>query len=201
MDQAKLSALLGRPLTPIEVTNMALYLERSKESLEQLLCISLDVHGESPTATARTYRSREGYSTVFADIFTGVPSVTINGAATTLQHPAFWDNRNLGYYNSLVFDNQFSCEQDVVITALWGFASLPDDLAQLWAQSFALVATPRAIKRVKSKKNEDFSIAFADITDDQSFLDDNRRVIGKYRMCDTGYIRHGKVRGRHGHRI
>jgi hypothetical protein len=59
MTQQELEALLGRPLTPIEVTNLGLYLEIALESLEDALCIEIeDTSSASETAYARTFEPR-----------------------------------------------------------------------------------------------------------------------------------------------
>jgi hypothetical protein len=189
MKQTELEALLGRPLTPTEASNRKLYLEIAKESLEQLLCISL-CDDEDET---RTFDIREGYSTVFTDIFTELTAVQFDGVATTDYYPAFWDKRNNPYYNSIVLDD---CGGSTIsITGAWGFSEIPSDLKLLWAQLFANVSKKYTAGggNIKSKRVEDFSITYGDLTDDEVFLSANARTIQKYSMCNTGYIRHGKT--------
>jgi hypothetical protein len=200
MTQQELEALLGRPLTPIEVTNKGLYLEIAQESLEELLCISLDADDDSgdPEPEARTFEVREGYSTVFTDIFTDVSEVKVDGVVTTDYYPAFWDRRSADYYNSIALD--VCSGKEVEITALWGFAEIPSDLKLLLARLFANVSKKYAAGggNIKNKKVEDFSVSYGDLTDDQVFLDANARTIRKYNMCNIGYIRHGKTCVTHG---
>ena len=100
MDQDKVSALLGRPLTSIESTNFDLYLDIAKESVEELLCISF-----AQESGERVFESRNGYSTVFTGIFTNVESVKVNDAEVSY-HPANFDLRTANFYNSIVLDDQ-----------------------------------------------------------------------------------------------
>lgn len=192
MNQAKLAKLLGRSLTPNEVTNLDLYLDIAKEQLESLLCISLDYldgSGEEEEET-RIYTPRPGMSAVFTDIFMEVTSVTVNGEEVDYT-PYFWDKRNSDFYNSVVLDNL--TEKDVSITAFWGFPELPNDLARLWAQMFAVISAKRSVKGVKTKQVEDFRITFGDLSDDEQFEKDNAITIDKYGMCDIDIVRHGEV--------
>lgn len=189
MTQAKLEALLGRSLTPREVTNLQLYLDIAKESLEELLCLSLCDEGD----TTRVFNVREGYSTVFTDIFTELSEVKVDGTVTTDYYPAFWDKRSNAYYNSIVLDD---CNvTEVEITGFWGFDEVPNDLQLLWAQSFANVSKQykAGAGNVKSKQVEDFRISYGDLTDDEVFMNANSRIIKKYSMCNIGYVKHGDV--------
>lgn len=200
MDESDLVALLGRPLTPKENTNINLYLDIAKESLEELLCISLDTNpngsGNAETET-RTFDVREGYSTVFTGIFTQLSEVKVDGKTTTDYYPAFWDKRSGAYYNSIVLGNKDA--KEVEITGLWGFSSIPSDLKLLWAQLFANTSKKYTAgsANVKSKKVEDFSISYGDLTDDEAFLAANNRTIQKYSMCNIGNVQHGDVCNAH----
>ena len=188
MKQQELEALLGRPLTPTEASNRALYLEIANESLfgeGSLLCLDpCQDDGE------RVFEKREGMSTVFTGIFTKINSVKVDGEDAEYV-PYFWDNRNSDFYNSIVLTN--NCGREVVVDAEWGFECLPKDLKRLLAQAFAIVSVKRQVKKVKSKKIEDFSITYGDLSEDDQFVADNVRVIDKYRMCDVGYVRHGRT--------
>jgi len=201
MDQTQLEALLGRPLTSMEASNLELYLEIAQESLEELLCISLDSAPDDSTDPAeetRTFDIREGYSTVFTDIFAEISEVSVDGVTTTDYYPAFWDKRNSPYYNSIVLDG---CSgKTISITGYWGFDELPSDLKLLLAQLFANTSKKYVAggDNVKSKQVEDFRITYGDLTDDQTFLNTNARTIQKYSMCNIGYVRHGKTCARHG---
>lgn len=119
MTEQQLVKLLGRPLTSIESANLELYLNIATEALEELIC--------SPIADieeTRTFDIREGYSTVFVDIFRSVSEVKIDGTVidSSQYSPRQWDKRNADWYNSLVFDNKFrSYQKEIEITAIWGF--------------------------------------------------------------------------------
>lgn len=185
MDESELEALLGRPLTPTENTNFDLYLDIAKKSLEELLCISLDSVSET-----RTFDVRDGYSTVFTGIFTSVSELKVDGVATTDYHPAFWDKRSNPYYNSVVLGKS---GKTVEITATWGFDTVPNDLKLLWAQAFANVSKKYVPggDNIKSKQIEDFRVSYGDLTDDEAFINANKRTIAKYSMCNIGYVMHG----------
>lgn len=193
MTQEQVSKLLGRPLKPFEVANFDQYLEIAKESVEELLCISLDTDDTSgdPETTVRTFEVREGYSTVFTDIFTGVTEVKVDGTVTTDYHPAFWDKRSNAYYNSIVLGTRRA--KKVEITGYWGFDELPASLQMLWAKAFAVVSAKKPLANVKGKKVEDFSITYGDLSDDAVFVRDNKRVIQKFKMCHVGYVLSGDV--------
>lgn len=194
MSQSELEALLGRSLTQREVTNLDLYLDIAKESLEELLCISLDTNPDTSggkDSETRSFDVREGYSTVFTDIFSEIEEVKVDGVTTTGYYPAFWDKRSGDYFNSIVLDCRTA--ESVEITGCWGFETLPGDLQLLWAQQFAIVSKKykAGAGNVKSKQVEDFRISYGDLTDDQVFLNDNRRIIKKYSMCNIAHVLHG----------
>lgn len=197
MSQSELEALLGRSLTPREVANRELYLEIAKESLEELLCISLDsqddTSGSGDEEYTQTFDIREGYSTVFTDIFTELTEVKVDGKVTTDYHVAFWDKRSNAYYNSIVLDGIKGSEAE--ITGFWGFDTIPKDLQLLWAQAFANVSKTynAGAGNVKSKQVEDFRVTYGELSDDDVFLDANKRTISKYSMCNIGYVLHGNV--------
>lgn len=196
MNEAQVAALLGRPLTTTENTNFDLYLEIAKESLEELLCISLDVNPDgsgAPELETQTFDVREGYSTVFTGIFTSLTEVKVDGTVTTDYYPAFWDKRNNSYYNSIVLDD---CDvAEVEITGYWGFDQTPADLQLLWAQLFANVSKKYSAGggNVKRKDVRNFSITYGDLTDDEAFTSANARTINKYSLCNVGYVLHGDV--------
>lgn len=200
MSQSELEALLGRSLTPTEITNFDTYLEIAKENLEELLCISLDYQDTSgePEKTTQTFDIRDGYRTVFTGIFTELTEVKVDGTVIEDYHVAFWDKRSNPYYNSIVLDD---CDgKEVEITGYWGFDSLPSDLQLLWAQAFANVSKKYVAGggNVKSKQVEDFRITYGDLTDDEAFTSANARTIRKYSLCNIGYIRHGETCSIHG---
>jgi hypothetical protein len=195
MKQSKLEALLGRSLIAREVTNLTLYLDISKEAIQELLCMYIECGGYQE---ARTYEPREGYSTVFTDIFTNIEEVKVDDVAVTGYHEAFFDKRNGDFYNSIVFTESLDGTETIEITADWGFNKIPDDLARLWAQMFAIVSKKRATGSVKSKQVEDFRITYGDLSDEELFEKDNHLTIKKYKMCDIGYVKHGSTCALHG---
>lgn len=193
MSQSDLEKLLGRPLTPTEVANLDSYLDIAKESLEELLCISLgyETSGD-PEEYTQVFDVREGYSTVFTGIFTELSEVKVDGIVTTDYYPAFWDKRSNPYYNSIVLGKSGKTAE---ITAVWGFDTVPNDLKLLWAQLFANVSKKYTAGggNVKSKRVEDFQVAYGDLTDDEAFINANKRTISKYSLCNIGYVLHGDV--------
>lgn len=196
MSQSELEALLGRSLTSREAANRQLYLDIARESLQSLLCIDM-----CADAGTRTYEAREGYSTVFTDIFTSVESVTINGKAVTEYHPAFWDDRNSKFYNSIVLASPASKDTTVVIDGSWGFDKVPNDLKLLIARWFDMITKQNKLDRtVNSKKVEDFTITYnhspltMSHTILESFTHDNAATIRRYSMCDGGGVMHGRTR-------
>ena len=192
MDEAKLVALLGRSLTSTEETNLELYLRVSKEQVETLLCISLDSNEGSGdiAATTRIFTPRPGMATIFTDIFHDLETVEVSETQVTAT-PYFWAKRTSDYYNSVVLATKTASE--VSITAKWGFADLPDDLAMLWAQMFAVVSAKKTVQSVKSKRVEDFQITYGELSNTQELEKNNSTTIDKYGMCDIDIVRHGEV--------
>lgn len=195
MTKEEISALLGRPLTSIENTNFDTYLEIAKENLGELLCISLDVNPDGSgdaEESAQTFDVREGYSTVFTGIFTELMEVKLDGNVITDYYTAFWDKRSNAYYNSIVLN---ASGNTVEITGYWGFDEIPSDLRLLWAQAFANVSKKYVAGggNVKRKDVRNFNITYGDLTVDEVFVNENRRTIGKYSLCNVGYVLHGKV--------
>lgn len=187
MTQEEISALLGRPLTPVEVTNFDLYLEIAEERLSDLLCVSFTVVTED-----RTFDIRENYRTVMLNVFTDINSVENDGEAVTDYTKYQWDKRNASWFNSIVLDT--CLPGPLTINADWGIAPLPVDVQLLLAKLFALVSRMNAGNgNVKSKKVEDFHITFSDHTEYQQFLLDNQATIDKYSLCGEVTVQHGRV--------
>jgi len=192
-NQAQLEALLGRTLTPVELSNLDLYLEIAGERLEQLICSRVTAIAEE-----RVYDGREGYSTVFTELFTSITSVEVNGKAleTSEYSKRQWDSRNGYWFNSIVLPHRLRSEAEVVINGVWGFDSdtMPSDLQLLYAKLFALVSSMnKGNGNIKSKKVEDFSITFNENTVYDQFLIDNGSTLRKYSVCNQGYVRSGKT--------
>lgn len=191
MKQSDLEALLGRPLTPGELANRELYLQIARESLEELLCINLC---DNDTGT-RVFDIREGYRTVFTDVFTELSKVEVDGQEVTDYTPAFWDRRTNAFYNSIVLDEPKGTK--VALTGFWGFNKTPADLKRLWAIAFSDTAQKYTSGEagVKSKRVEDFDITYGNLSDDDMFIRNNARVISKYQMCNAGYTVSGATGG------
>lgn len=152
--------------------------------IEQATCLYL----KAETAE-REYAIRDGYSTVFTDLFEDVTEVTVDGnTITTDEYKAmFWDNRNASTYNSVVIDCLHG--DNVTIKAKW---VIPTELSDL-ITSLDTVLTSSKHSRVKSKKVEDFSITLNENSDVEQFLLDNSAIIDKYSICSIGNVRSGKV--------
>lgn len=190
MNEETTSALLGRPLTPTEVTNFSLYLKVAKEQLDQLLCMTL-CDPDDP----KVYEAREGYSTVFTDIFTDIDEVTIDGDVVTNYRVAQWDKRTGSWYNSLVFDEPFTCSEEVTVSASWGFNTMPSDLKAVLAGLFDLITKKNSFNgTIQSKQVEDFRITFNTDADlDDVFTSKYGKTISKYSLCDVPNVQHGSV--------
>ena len=155
--------------------------------VESLLC--LDLFPESgATQYERTFTPREGMRTVFTGIFSSVNSVTVNGKAVTNYYPAFFNKRNGQFFNSIVFDCPPNA--DVVVNADWGFDTIPADLQRLIDNAEKVVSKAYSVKEVKSKKIEDFSVSYSDLSDDEVFMKQNAVTIAKYSMCHIPYVLH-----------
>lgn len=191
MKKPEMIALLGRPLTSVEDTNFETYLNIATQQLEELLCITLCCDDGT-----RVYDANEGYRTVFADIFTEVTEVKVDGDVIDPEDYSVrqWDKRNARWYNSLVFANKFRRDTEVEITAEWGFSPMPSDLKSLLAGLFGLVSKKNSASLVSSKQVEDFRVSIrTDVTALNQLLTDNESTVKKYGMCDIRTIRSGKV--------
>lgn len=199
MTQNEISALLGRPLTPQESTNFGLYLDIATQNLEDLICTPLESVTED-----RVFYTRDGYSTVFMDIFNTLNSVEIDGDTVDPSEYSIrqWDRRNGSWYNSIVFDKRFDCEKEITVNADWGFLSgsgddsdLPVDLQSVLAGLFGLISKKNKFDgTIASKQVEDFRISFNTDKDlDDEFYTNYRTTINKYSICNIPYVKHGKV--------
>lgn len=195
MDQEKLTALLGRPLTDIETANLDLYLEIADTTLQDMLCIDLE-----STTEERELDAREGYRTLFTGIFTAVESIEVEGELIpdTDYSLRQWDKRNKDWYNSIVFTTP-RCGV-IKVTADWGFDECwPLDLQRLYAKVFDQIGkSSKSAGLVQSKQTEDFRVTFrTDITEKDLFQQECAPLIRKYGMCGIGEIQHGNVGIRH----
>lgn len=191
MKEATIAALLGRTLTPIETTNFKTYLNIARESLDQLLCTSL-----CDESDPRAYEAREGYSTVFTDIFTDVDEVKLNGTVTTDYSVRQWDRRNANWYNSIVFEHRLCEDDEIEVSASWGFTKMPSDLQLVLAQLFGLITKNNKFDpTISSKQVEDFRVTVnTDVDLDDEFYKTYGRTIQKYSLCNKMGIIQGKTK-------
>jgi hypothetical protein len=195
MDQSTLEALLGRPLTPIEVANLDLYIELATEYTQDLLCITL-----ADVTETRIFDTRKGYSTAYLDIFRSISEVKINDSVVSDYSIRQWDKRTASWYNSIISDSKFNSDDEVEVTAVWGFAetsgadsNLPLDLQALLAGMFGLISKKnKSDGSVSSKQTEDFRITFNNDNDlDDDFYTKYRSTISKYSLCNMPNVQHG----------
>jgi hypothetical protein len=187
MDQEQLEQLLGRPLTPIEVDNLDLYLEIAEDRLSDLLCTSIEDVTES-----RIFDIRKDYKTVMLDVFTEINSIEHDGVAITDYTVYQWNKRNGSWFNSIVLDKCLDGELE--IDADWGFDVLPADLQLLTAKLFALVGVMNnGNGNIKTKEVEDFKVTFNESTEYDQFVSDNWSTIEKYSLCREVNVQHGYV--------
>lgn len=189
MDQTQLEAILGRPLTQREIDNLDIYLEIAEDSLGELLCTDI----KRMDGKTRTFKSRAGYRTVWTGIFRSIQEVKVSGKAVSDYTIAQNDNSYGGWYNSIIFNK--SVKGTIEIRANWGFETYPNDLQLLLAQLFANISKKYSTDgKITNKRVEDFSISFdGSKTDDQSFIDENIRIINKYSVCNVIDLINGKT--------
>lgn len=159
--------------------------KQARQMVEELLCIEF-----AQDTGERVFEAREGYRTIFTGIYTDVSSVTVDGLAVDYQK-AFFDKKNGEFFNSIVLKTPVCGE--VTVDADWGFDCLPTDLQSLVNRAVLVVSQSYSTKDVKSKRVEDFSVVYGDISDDEKFIRDNAITIQKYSMCNIGYIVNGKT--------
>ena len=162
-------------------------MDTANSIIEQLTCLYL----KAETAP-RVYSVRNGYSTVFTDLFENVTAVTVDGQPVEYK-AMFWDNQNATTYNSIVLTD--SCAKEVTITATW---VIPTDL-QLLTDGLSNTLTAAKASRIKSKKVEDFSVTFNDNTEVEQFALDNSAILAKYSICRVPNVQHGDVGNRYGY--
>lgn len=198
MNQAQLEALLGRPLTTVEEANTTLYLEIATETLEKLLCTTIN-----PATGSRTFDVREGYRTAYVDIFRTITEVKVDGNVidTADYSKRQWDHRNGSWYNSLVFKRAFrDSDTEIVVTGEWGFITsptydVPADLQAVLAGLFDLITKKNKLNpAVSSKQVEDFRINFVNgVNLTEEFVKTYGETIDKYSLCNIGYTRQGST--------
>lgn len=195
LDATEMAKLLGRSLTAAETTNFDLYLNIATGHLEELTCQEMAKQAEDAEAEDRTFGTREGYRTVYVDIFTEVESVTVDGEAVDVDTfiKKQNDRFNGDWYNIVEFDRR-QRGKNIVVNAKWGFTAVPADLQMLLALLFAQVTIDQKTdNQVKSKKIEDFTVTYKDNASYQELVNANSSVIDKYSQCNQGAIRHGRI--------
>lgn len=196
MNKAQMVALLGRPLTPIEDTNYDLYLDIATQSLEQLTCLILsEISGDEEP---RVYDVREGYSTVFTDIFTDIDEVKLDGDVVASDNYSVrqWDKRSGSWYNSIVFEDRMtSSNKEVEVSATWGFDTMPTDLQAVLAGLFAQITKKNKYDpTITQKQVEDFRIHLNSSVDlGTEFYKTYGLTLRKYSLCDIPNVQHGKT--------
>lgn len=190
MNKSDISALLGRPLTTIEDTNFSLYLDIAKQNLGQMLCMELC--GEDDP---RVYEARDGYRTVFVDIFTDVHGVKLNGDVVTTFVKQQWDRKSGTWFNSLVFEDKLEKDDEVEVSASWGFDKYPTDLKVLLSELFSMITKKNKFDvTIASKQVEDFRISFNTTADlDESLIAKYKYTINKYSLCNISEVHNGST--------
>lgn len=183
MTKEQIEGLLGRTLSDSDFNKYKVAIVH----LEDLLCSSL-----LGVTEERVYDVREGYSTVFTDLFRKVTSVKVRGSDLPAnRYTAYqWDKRRGEWFNSIVLENVHGDE--VAVTAEWGFAELPDDLIAL-LDNIVVQLGKKSNGNVKSKKIEDFTVTFSDIPAYEQFIIDNQATINKYSVCGMAEVQSGET--------
>lgn len=186
MTEAKISALLGRPLSATETTNFNTYLNLAQDRVSDLLCSN--ICGENDT---KSFLPREGYRTLNVPILSEIDSVELDGVATTAYKLMSGNSLNGDWYNSIVFDEAPYCKT-VEVTADWGFEEIPNDVKSMVAEQFDMVANSSlADALVTSKQVEDFRVTFNGDTKQDAFVKKYQPTIAKYSSCVQNNIQHG----------
>lgn len=189
MTQEQIEKTLGRKLTATETANFDAFMGIAYAKAKSLLCIDLCIEGAT-----RVYPLREGYSELAIDPFYSVVSVKVNGKETEDYVKTQNGEYNSDWYDTLQFGKKIG-KGTAEIKAAWGFnGCMPADLKAFIANLFdSVTKSQKTDSRVKSKKIEDFSVTYGDMTVDQAFVADNALVIGKYGRCNLSQIRNGRI--------
>lgn len=190
MTQDKMSALLGRPLSSVEIARFATWLELAQSKVSDLLCVDI-----CQVAETKRFPARLGYQTLNVPIFTEIDSVKLDGVVTTAYEARQGANLNGTWYNTLVFDTPLT-NQVVEIKADWGFSKMPVDIQVMTAQLFGMVNDTLDGELVSSKQVEDFRITFNNKTKTEVFANKYAATIAKYSGCVQANVQHGATHGR-----
>lgn len=187
MTQDKISALLGRPLSSVEVTNFSTYLELAQSKVSDLICVNI-----CRKVDTKRFPARLGYQTLNVPIFTEIDSVKLDGVIVTSYETRQGSNLDGDWYNSLVFDTPLT-SQVVEIKADWGFSKMPVDVQVLIAQLFGMTNDSLDGELVSSKQVEDFRVTLKDKTKQEVFANKYAATIAKYSGCVSGNVQSGYV--------
>ena len=71
-----------------------------------------------PSHDTGVFDTREGYSTAFIGIFRSLSEVKINGETITTDDYSVrqWDKRNGSWYNSIILNRKFTCDEELEVT-------------------------------------------------------------------------------------
>lgn len=190
MTESKISALLGRPLTTTEIANFNTYLKIAHDKVSDLIysdiCSSTDI---------KKFFPRHGYRTLNTPIFNEIYSIEIDGVETEDYTPYQRSSMNGNWFNSIVFDEVPDCKV-IEIEADWGFSYLPNDVAQMVAEQFALASSLSPDDGlVSSKQVEDFRITYKGNTKQEAFTTKYASTISKYSGNPEGNVQHGTTYG------
>lgn len=187
MNQDRISALLGRPLSEAEQSNFKTYLEIAQGKVSDLLCVDI-----CQKVGTKKFAARQGYQSLNVPIFTEIDWIKLNGSETTQYHVRQGSELYGDWYNSIVFDAPLHSET-VEIKADWGFSQTPMDVQVMIAELFGMATDSIANDTVQSKQVEDFRITF-NKTKQEAFAEKYAATIAKYSVCVNGNVQHGNVR-------
>lgn len=177
-----MAALLDRPLTSGEDSNYNAVLATAKSTLESILGIKLDGSG------TRIYLPRTMYSQLWTDPFVGMATVAVvdaDGTTDITSTPAYYDDLNAPWFNSVILDSLMG-NKKIAVTANWGFGDeLPIDLKALWASLFGLVteaAASEATGAITSEQILTHKVTYAASSSDaiQRWSESNTTTIARY---------------------
>jgi hypothetical protein len=200
MDIDSITAYLGRPLTDFETANFDSLFNQTVARLENLLGTPLvKFDGD------RTFTVRQGFRTIWIDIFTSVTAVKIDDKELSVDEwtAARNDARGaLDWFNSIVLSEKpIKREQTATITASWGFdltnaETLPEDLKILIAACFAAISQQAQFDpTVANEQIEDYRVSFNTAKSPfDLFVATNTLTIQKYSQTKHGDLRNGIVR-------
>lgn len=191
------SKLLNRTLTSSETSNFNLYINNASQRLQSLLGYKF-----SSEVGSRSFIVRQGYRTVYTDVFTGTPTVTVDGVVKdpSTYTVRWFDSLDGEVFNSIVFKQHLSRSvEHISVEADWGFAScMPSELQLLLARLFDANSVEQgADGRVQSKKIEDFTVTYRDGSKFDEVVSGNQQIIDTYSIKQQGYIRNGHIQTIH----